>query len=358
MLLKNAVWSTIIIALCMGRALEVGGAPVKYVNGDHGKLIVKAGEKVLEEGVKTDLPEGTEVSIEVKPDEGYTLHYVKVQGLSYIKKDKDGKPILSPKGNEITVNDPSYRNCHLRNGKIASFQSMKEVFVVGTKAISITSEFEKYVELDFKVDNKEALESAKLILVTAAEKSSDEKMLGVVAAEGMLPYQLPFGDRLYYAFKLKEGYRIVKAQSVETKLDGKTETNDYLKYINSSSARDDEGTIYAPAYDFTEVEQVKKLEFELGLKKTGGNNGEGTAIYTTPMGNLEIFPNPFSNSISFRGLRGEIRVSLVNAIGNMLLSYPTNGATEITIDTSRVPAGIYLVVIENESSRFAYKMVK
>ena len=358
MLLKNAFLGAIVIALCTGRALEVGGVPVKYVNGDHGKLIVRAGEKVLEEGVKNDLPEGTEVSIEVKPDEGYTLHYVKVQGLSYIKKDKDGKPVLTPSGNEITVNDPSYRNCHLRNGKVASFQSMKEVFVVGTKAISITSVFEKYVELDFKVDNTEGLESANLILVTATEKSEDEKLLGVVPAEGMLPYKLPFGDRLYYAFRLKKGYSIVKAQSVETKLDGKTETNDYLKYMNSSSAKDNEGTIYAPAYNFTEAEQVKKLEFELGLKKTGGNNGGGTAIYTASINDLEVFPNPFSDYISLKGLRGESRVSLVDAIGNMVLCYPTHGATEISINTTDIPAGVYLIVVENGSSRFAYKVVK
>lgn len=356
MFLKNAILGTIIGALCIGQALDVRATLVKFENGDHGKLIVKAGDKELTAGEKNDLPEGTKISIEVVPDEGYTLNFVKVDGLSYIKQDKDGKPVLNSKGNEITVTNPSYYNCHLNNGKISSFQAMKEYFVLGNKAISITSEFEKYVELSVKVEGEEALDFAKLLLVTAAAKESDEKLLASADANGIFPYKIPNGVRFYYVFKLKSGYKITKFLATETKLDGKTKTENYLKYITSNSSRDEEGNVYAPAYNYEESEKVQKLEFQFVFAKN--DKEKPGAVYNTTLGQLDIYPNPFAENLYVKGLNGVCRLSLVDAIGMVHLRYQTQGAKEVNLNTSALTAGVYLLVVENENARYVYKVIK
>ena len=52
------------------------------------------------------------------------------------------------------------------------------------------------------------------------------------------------------------------------------------------------------------------------------------------------------------------RVTLVNAQGVVLRSVAVNGANQIALDVIDVPAGIYMVVVENGAARRAFKVVK
>jgi hypothetical protein len=104
---------------------------------------------------------------------------------------------------------------------------------------------------------------------------------------------------------------------------------------------------------------------------TGTNNCTGTAVvtqsvsscvglYTTAKAENEmfvLFPNPFTDlvSISTGNLQGNVRISVINALGQVVFSKQVN-ETNPTINLSDLPKGIYFVKLS--SDLYPEKIVK
>ena len=73
---------------------------------------------------------------------------------------------------------------------------------------------------------------------------------------------------------------------------------------------------------------------------------------------VSVYPNPFADMLTVKEVAEASRVTLVNAQGVVLRSVAVNGANQIALDVTDVPAGIYMVVVENGAARRAFKVVK
>jgi len=73
---------------------------------------------------------------------------------------------------------------------------------------------------------------------------------------------------------------------------------------------------------------------------------------------VSVYPNPFADMLTVNEVAEASRVTLVNAQGVVLRSVAVNGANQIALDVIDVPAGIYMVVVENGAARRAFKVVK
>lgn len=75
-------------------------------------------------------------------------------------------------------------------------------------------------------------------------------------------------------------------------------------------------------------------------------------------GTLSIYPNPFSNNVSIEsGTSGKITYKIINAVGIEVLSGESN-CNAINIDTSTLPAGIYVAKVSYGEKTFCHKIIK
>ena len=85
---------------------------------------------------------------------------------------------------------------------------------------------------------------------------------------------------------------------------------------------------------------------------------DGTAVEDNAFAAVNVYPNPFAGKLVVNEVAEAGRVTLVNAQGVVLRSVAVNGANQVELDVTDVPAGIYMVVVENGAARRAFKVVK
>lgn len=85
---------------------------------------------------------------------------------------------------------------------------------------------------------------------------------------------------------------------------------------------------------------------------------DGTPVEENAFADASVYPNPFAEKITVTEVAEANRILLVNAQGVILRSVAVNGANQIDLDVADVPAGIYMVVVENGAARRAFKVVK
>ena len=85
---------------------------------------------------------------------------------------------------------------------------------------------------------------------------------------------------------------------------------------------------------------------------------EGPAVEDNAFAAVNVYPNPFAGKLVVNEVAEASRVTLVNAQGVVLRSVAVNGANQVELDVTDVPAGIYMVVVENGAARRAFKVVK
>lgn len=85
---------------------------------------------------------------------------------------------------------------------------------------------------------------------------------------------------------------------------------------------------------------------------------DGTAIENYAFAAVNVYPNPFAGKLTLNEVADASRVTLVNAQGVVLRNVAVNGANQIELDVADVPAGIYMVVVENGAARRTFKVVK
>jgi uncharacterized repeat protein (TIGR02543 family) len=83
------------------------------------------------------------------------------------------------------------------------------------------------------------------------------------------------------------------------------------------------------------------------------------SVETEVLSSLEVFPNPFSSSITLNNASGVSRLIVTNIIGQRVMDMQLSGSERITIPTDGLTRGIYLMVFEAENGeRVVKKMVK
>ena len=65
---------------------------------------------------------------------------------------------------------------------------------------------------------------------------------------------------------------------------------------------------------------------------------------------LQLFPNPAYNELSVKGLQGSGTATLINALGQVV-QINNLSQTSTTVDVSRIPAGVYRVVMNCNGDR-------
>ncbi len=95
------------------------------------------------------------------------------------------------------------------------------------------------------------------------------------------------------------------------------------------------------------------------------DNGQDERTYTiafngtTPtidpaLRNLEIYPNPLANQLTLHNLKPDLTIRLVSLAGKLLHTQQSTG-TSLSIDTSSLPAGAFLLLVEGGGS---YRLIK
>ena len=83
-----------------------------------------------------------------------------------------------------------------------------------------------------------------------------------------------------------------------------------------------------------------------------------SAVEDNAFAAVNVYPNPFAGKLVVNEVAEASRLTLVNAQGVVLRSVAVNGANQVELDVTDVPAGIYMVVVENGAARRAFKVVK
>lgn len=84
----------------------------------------------------------------------------------------------------------------------------------------------------------------------------------------------------------------------------------------------------------------------------------GAAVVDNAFAGVSVYPNPFQGQLVVKEVAAAERVLLLNAQGMVVRNLPVNGASELALDTENLPAGMYMVVVENAAARKVFKVVK
>lgn len=71
-----------------------------------------------------------------------------------------------------------------------------------------------------------------------------------------------------------------------------------------------------------------------------------------------VYPNPFASEIVVTNIAEVAKVALVNAQGIVVRSVLPNGASELRLAVEDLPAGLYLLLLENNGAQKAIRLVK
>lgn len=114
-------------------------------------------------------------------------------------------------------------------------------------------------------------------------------------------------------------------------------------------------------YDFITEEGDAKDRFEITFS-TGARTTEevATGIVSFANSKVQLFPNPTSgNTKIVLGNNHNIETILVTDIsGRTIQTYTVNGSTEVTINSSELKSGLYIVKVTGESKTETIKLIK
>ncbi|HDP54772.1 MAG TPA: T9SS type A sorting domain-containing protein, partial [Bacteroidetes bacterium] len=75
--------------------------------------------------------------------------------------------------------------------------------------------------------------------------------------------------------------------------------------------------------------------------------------------NITAYPNPFTNTVWIDNAESASRISVVNLIGQQVISITHDGSNRAMIPTNDLPSGVYLVtIVNNQGQKAVRKMIK
>lgn len=203
----------------------------------------------------------------------------------------------------------------------------------------LTAEAGKPLEFKFTMPDKDATLEAKL----KGEAPKTHK-LTIAKVEGATVTVTVDGKAVANEGQVAEGSKLV----VDVKVtDTKKEVASVKLGETAATLKGDKYEVVMPKADATLTVTLKAK----GTPKPG-------AVEDNAFAAVSVYPNPFADMLTVNEVAEASRVTLVNAQGVVLRSVAVNGANQIALDVTDVPAGIYMVVVENGAARRAFKVVK
>ena len=274
----------------------------------------------------TELEKKSKVVLTVtKTPEGKEVDKVTCDDAEAKVEPKDGKY-------EITLGD--------KNAKVTI--ELKDKAPEGT--IPLTAEFNE--------------EGGKVYLVNMKlnkEGKPDEYIFDPVIP---FPFNAVKGTWYGVVVEWKEGYVVEKFDRVLTRgEDVKTDNllAENLKNVDKFK-KGEKIAAYGTTIAFSDKTTVTAAKYVVSFKK--GTAPKPGAVEDNAFAAVSVYPNPFADKLIVNEVAEASRVTLVNAQGVVLRSVAVNGANQIALDVTDVPAGIYMVVVENGAARRAFKVVK
>ena len=83
-----------------------------------------------------------------------------------------------------------------------------------------------------------------------------------------------------------------------------------------------------------------------------------TAVETTTQNNVAVRSNPFTSELTLDNATQVIRYTVMNMLGQPVISGANNGLSTLTIDGTRLPNGVYLLVLQTTSGKHTVRVVK
>ena len=77
------------------------------------------------------------------------------------------------------------------------------------------------------------------------------------------------------------------------------------------------------------------------------------SITESELSNINIYPNPFNSELSIEGLKQPTSIKIYNMLGKLVMSI-----SNTSIDTSKLPSGLYIITVETENGTISKKMIK
>ena len=105
------------------------------------------------------------------------------------------------------------------------------------------------------------------------------------------------------------------------------------------------------------LEQCKRFtELNLGTVATlAGLNHDGVA--ESEENHVVVYPNPAKDKVTILADDELQNVTVTNLLGQTLSHYPTQGVTQLVIDTNPYPSGVYLLKISTKKGTTTRRLV-
>lgn len=250
-----------------------------------------------EEGALTTLEHGVQYILVMKPEAGYVLGKIDAK----LKAQGQEMPISSWAGKVNAMKD--------KDGKIEYYYvGFGFPAVMGTEAISVAVTF-----------------SQGNLIKTTANGATVKIMQG--AMEVTAETKVGAGAVLTIAVTAPEGKEIEKVEFAGTALT-----------LNKDK-------VYVATMPDAEATLVVTMK-------------EGAAVADAVLDAVVVYPNPFASEIVVTNLAEVAKVALVNAQGVIVRSVLPNGASELRLAVEDLPAGLYLLLLENNGAQKAIRLVK
>ena len=326
---------------------------VQLVQPEHGKISIKN----YTDAQLAEVLEGTELTVENDPDEGYGLKEIRVNGIP-----------LAEATFKVTGLTTVTAVFELKKFKIMTDVMGEGCSLTFKNAIDdseITDLEAVPYGMEVKVEAKGQNEDWELISLLAGTQDIKAEKKFVVKAE-VTVYAI-FQNKNAKTFEVKliqpehgtlaiEGYttetlkRVAKGTELTVKV---TPTNGYeLKELKANGV-----DIIISTKKFTVTADT---EVTAKFEKKGGN-GDNTprppqAIEESLFVSLTVSPNPFTSQLRIVNPEGlALRYELVTLTGNVVRAGAVDG-TETIVDTEALPAGLYFVCLTGQNG--AKKTVK
>jgi hypothetical protein len=173
---------------------------------------------------------------------------------------------------------------------------------------------------------------------------------------------------LYFTAKNQEGKAMLnwatvseqnnKGFEIEHSIDGQNWRN--IGFVHSKAVNGNSATRLN--YDYTHTGMVEgKNMYRLKQIDIDGKHAY-SAISTVSFehtGRWHIYPNPVNTTLQIGGIEGKSIVRILNLKGQVMKLIQTSQETVVSIDVSKLPAGIYLVQTEDNTGKSeTYKLIK
>jgi hypothetical protein len=187
---------------------------------------------------------------------------------------------------------------------------------------------------------------------------------GIRVANAWYNAPLPVSIKSFKASLLNNSTSMVWNTTNEINVDGFTierseDGNSYTK-IGFVAAKNKASNTYS----FNDVLQIKNATYyRLKITDKDGSFKYSSVIVMNAKSaiKLDVYPNPASNTLVITHPKASVNslVKIINIDGkNIFAQNMQNGATQSTIDVSKLIKGNYLVVFENDGTRSATQFVK